>query len=254
MSAKPAHRQLPPARCVPIFLESSTPPRLIPERGQVLRNVLRTTRASATSFQGNFDRGSELYVKMIGIVLDTRKRFDTLEFKRFLKNRSFFCCDSFFDSGVCSKLNDLFDAELTRFRNRIEIGKDLTQLTTYRNMWLQNGWKNIYGDVFRFPNQKSLLSAVLGSGTQLLVVSFLNSGTIGLYVYGYEFKRFLKNRSLLCCDSFFDSVVCTKLNDLFDAELTRFRNRIQRGKDLTQLTTYSNMRLQVNLDNKQRSN
>eukprot|EP00252_Welwitschia_mirabilis_P000896 TRINITY_DN10892_c0_g1_i3.p1 TRINITY_DN10892_c0_g1~~TRINITY_DN10892_c0_g1_i3.p1 ORF type:complete len:594 (+),score=64.95 TRINITY_DN10892_c0_g1_i3:213-1994(+) len=35
----------------------------------------------------------------------------------------------------------------------------------------ETGWKYIHGDVFRFPPHKSLLAAVLGSGTQLLVLT-----------------------------------------------------------------------------------
>ncbi|CAA7403837.1 unnamed protein product [Spirodela intermedia] len=35
------------------------------------------------------------------------------------------------------------------------------------------GWKSIHGDVFRFPEHKSLFSAVLGSGTQLLALALL---------------------------------------------------------------------------------
>ncbi|KAK9059964.1 hypothetical protein SSX86_020668 [Deinandra increscens subsp. villosa] len=34
----------------------------------------------------------------------------------------------------------------------------------------QAGWKNIHGDVFRFPKHKSLFAAALGSGTQLLIL------------------------------------------------------------------------------------
>ncbi|XP_064961287.1 transmembrane 9 superfamily member 3-like isoform X2 [Musa acuminata AAA Group] len=33
-----------------------------------------------------------------------------------------------------------------------------------------SGWKYIHGDVFRFPNNKSLFSVIIGSGTQLLVL------------------------------------------------------------------------------------
>lgn len=35
----------------------------------------------------------------------------------------------------------------------------------------ETGWKYIHGDVFRYPSHKSLFSAVLGSGTQLLVLT-----------------------------------------------------------------------------------
>lgn len=34
----------------------------------------------------------------------------------------------------------------------------------------ETGWKNIHGDVFRYPRHKSLLAASLGSGTRLLFV------------------------------------------------------------------------------------
>jgi hypothetical protein len=34
----------------------------------------------------------------------------------------------------------------------------------------ESGWKYIHGDVFRFPKNKSLFSAALGTGTQLFVL------------------------------------------------------------------------------------
>ena len=34
------------------------------------------------------------------------------------------------------------------------------------------GWKYIYGDVFRFPKHINLLCAILGSGTQILCLTF----------------------------------------------------------------------------------
>jgi len=34
----------------------------------------------------------------------------------------------------------------------------------------ETGWKNIHGDVFRFPENKSLFAACIGSGTQLLTL------------------------------------------------------------------------------------
>ncbi|XP_039127470.1 transmembrane 9 superfamily member 4-like isoform X2 [Dioscorea cayenensis subsp. rotundata] len=37
----------------------------------------------------------------------------------------------------------------------------------------ETGWKNIHGDVFRYPRHKSLLAASLGSGTRLLFVFVL---------------------------------------------------------------------------------
>ncbi|KAM0043445.1 putative nonaspanin (TM9SF) [Helianthus debilis subsp. tardiflorus] len=47
----------------------------------------------------------------------------------------------------------------------------------------QKGWKNIHGDVFRFPEHKSLFSAALGSGTQLLalIVIILILGVMGVF-------------------------------------------------------------------------
>ncbi|KAJ8460353.1 hypothetical protein OPV22_033279 [Ensete ventricosum] len=35
----------------------------------------------------------------------------------------------------------------------------------------ETGWKYIHGDVFRFPKKKSLFSAIIGSGTQLLALT-----------------------------------------------------------------------------------
>ncbi|XP_023769790.1 transmembrane 9 superfamily member 4 [Lactuca sativa] len=45
------------------------------------------------------------------------------------------------------------------------------------------GWKNVHGDVFRFPQHKSLFAAALGAGTQLLVVivAFLALGLLGVF-------------------------------------------------------------------------
>ncbi|KAI3817072.1 hypothetical protein L1987_10859 [Smallanthus sonchifolius] len=54
MSATATHRPPPPARRVP---EPSTPPRLVPQRGQVLRNVLRTV-FSCLCFTGERRRRS----------------------------------------------------------------------------------------------------------------------------------------------------------------------------------------------------
>lgn len=34
----------------------------------------------------------------------------------------------------------------------------------------ETGWKKIHGDVFRYPKHKSLFSAALGSGSQLLLL------------------------------------------------------------------------------------
>ncbi|CAL5427770.1 unnamed protein product [Camellia sinensis] len=35
----------------------------------------------------------------------------------------------------------------------------------------ETGWKNIHGDVFQYPKHKSLFAAVVGSGTQLFILS-----------------------------------------------------------------------------------
>lgn len=34
----------------------------------------------------------------------------------------------------------------------------------------ETGWKYIHGDVFRFPKNKSLVAACIGSGTQLFAL------------------------------------------------------------------------------------
>ena len=52
----------------------------------------------------------------------------------------------------------------------------------------ETGWKYIHGDVFRFPPQKSLFSACVGTGTQILVMAmaiFMLS-LIGLF---YPYNR-----------------------------------------------------------------
>ncbi|KAI3778727.1 hypothetical protein L2E82_08110 [Cichorium intybus] len=47
----------------------------------------------------------------------------------------------------------------------------------------ETGWKNIHGDVFRFPQHKSLFAAALGVGSQLLVliVAILALGLLGFF-------------------------------------------------------------------------
>ncbi|KAJ0981228.1 hypothetical protein J5N97_009483 [Dioscorea zingiberensis] len=47
----------------------------------------------------------------------------------------------------------------------------------------ETGWKNIHGDVFRYPKNKSLLAASLGSGTRLVFVftSMLVIGLLGVF-------------------------------------------------------------------------
>ncbi|XP_023734531.1 transmembrane 9 superfamily member 4 isoform X2 [Lactuca sativa] len=45
------------------------------------------------------------------------------------------------------------------------------------------GWKNVHGDVFRFPQHKSLFAAALGAGTQLLIliIAILALGLLGFF-------------------------------------------------------------------------
>ncbi|KAI7748571.1 hypothetical protein M8C21_000110, partial [Ambrosia artemisiifolia] len=52
----------------------------------------------------------------------------------------------------------------------------------------QKGWKNICGEVFRFPKHKSLFSAALGSGTQLLLVMviILIMGIMGVFQPNFQ--------------------------------------------------------------------
>ncbi|CAL5427768.1 unnamed protein product [Camellia sinensis] len=47
----------------------------------------------------------------------------------------------------------------------------------------ETGWKNIHGDVFWYPKYKSLFAAVVGSGTQLfiLTVSIIMLGVVGVF-------------------------------------------------------------------------
>ncbi|MQM14838.1 hypothetical protein Taro_047773 [Colocasia esculenta] len=52
----------------------------------------------------------------------------------------------------------------------------------------ETGWKYIHGDVFRFPDHKSLFSAVLGSGTQLLALAIFIF-TLALVGVFYPYNR-----------------------------------------------------------------
>ncbi|CAL5354525.1 unnamed protein product [Camellia sinensis] len=47
----------------------------------------------------------------------------------------------------------------------------------------ETGWKKIHGDVFRYPTYKALFAAVVGSGTQLfiLTVSIIMLGVVGVF-------------------------------------------------------------------------
>lgn len=52
----------------------------------------------------------------------------------------------------------------------------------------ESGWKHVHGDVFRFPPQRSLFCALVGTGTQLLTLSFC---VFGLALVGafYPYNR-----------------------------------------------------------------
>ncbi|KAL7180980.1 hypothetical protein ACSBR1_039940 [Camellia fascicularis] len=52
----------------------------------------------------------------------------------------------------------------------------------------ETGWKNIHGDVFRYPKHKSLFAAAVGSGTQLfiLMLSIIMLGLVGVF---YPYSR-----------------------------------------------------------------
>jgi hypothetical protein len=52
----------------------------------------------------------------------------------------------------------------------------------------ESGWKFVHGDVFRFPPSRTLFCALVGSGTQLLVLSF---AVFGLALLGtfYPYNR-----------------------------------------------------------------
>ena len=54
----------------------------------------------------------------------------------------------------------------------------------------ETGWKQLHADVFRFPNNINLLSAVLGNGAQLLslIVCLLVLGALGAYYQDYGYK------------------------------------------------------------------
>ena len=54
-------------------------------------------------------------------------------------------------------------------KNERNLGDVEEDILSY-NKQEEIGWKNVHGDVFRFPQHKSLFAAALGAGTQLLVV------------------------------------------------------------------------------------
>ena len=67
--------------------------------------------------------------------------------------------------------------------------RDMTSDSKFRTLSQdETGWKYIHGDVFRFPRNISLFSAILGTGTQLLVLTF---SVFGLALVGvfYPYNR-----------------------------------------------------------------
>ena len=50
-------------------------------------------------------------------------------------------------------------------------------------MFASAGWKYVHGDVFRLPQNINLLSAILGTGTQILVLTFSVFGLALLGTY-----------------------------------------------------------------------
>ncbi|CAH1431160.1 unnamed protein product [Lactuca virosa] len=69
---------------------------------------------------------------------------------------------------------------------RKDISKNLADveedILSYNNQE-EIGWKNVHGDVFRFPQHKSLFAAALGAGSQLLIVivAILALGLLGVF-------------------------------------------------------------------------
>ncbi|GJW28909.1 transmembrane 9 superfamily member 4 [Tanacetum coccineum] len=75
----------------------------------------------------------------------------------------------------------------------------------------ETAWKNIHGDVFRFPEHKSLFAAALGSGSQLLVlmVTILIQGVMGVfqpYTHGIYLKALVTVYSVTSIVSGYTSV------------------------------------------------
>ncbi|KAF5939614.1 hypothetical protein HYC85_023873 [Camellia sinensis] len=54
----------------------------------------------------------------------------------------------------------------------------------------ETGWKNIHGDVFRYPKYKALFAAVVGSGTQLFILLVRNLLLTGCLFSGPLFLTF----------------------------------------------------------------
>ena len=49
-------------------------------------------------------------------------------------------------------------------------------IVRHTNIHTQSGWKLIHGDVFRFPEHSTAFCAAVGTGTQLLIVTFAHLG------------------------------------------------------------------------------
>ncbi|XP_002963357.2 transmembrane 9 superfamily member 2 [Selaginella moellendorffii] len=60
----------------------------------------------------------------------------------------------------------------------------------------ETGWKYIHGDVFRFPNHPNMFAAVIGSGTQLLVLALCIFGLALVGVF-YPYNRGALNTACL---------------------------------------------------------
>ena len=80
----------------------------------------------------------------------------------------------------------------------------------------ETGWKYIHGDVFRFPPQLSLLSACVGTGTQILVmaIAIFMLALVGVF-YPYNRGALLSACvvSCLACHLYWffltDTICCT---------------------------------------------
>ncbi|CAH1431158.1 unnamed protein product [Lactuca virosa] len=69
-------------------------------------------------------------------------------------------------------------------RNLADVEEDILSYNKQEEI----GWKNVHGDVFRFPQHKSLFAAALGAGSQLLILSL---AILGLGVVGF-FQPYLR--------------------------------------------------------------
>ncbi|KAL7588645.1 hypothetical protein Lser_V15G36908 [Lactuca serriola] len=68
--------------------------------------------------------------------------------------------------------------DISSERNLADVEEDILSYNKQEEI----GWKNVHGDVFRFPQHKSLFAAALGAGNQLLILSL---AILGLGVLGF---------------------------------------------------------------------